>query len=136
MADGSDAGDSVTNLPVENKGRFAKGASGNPSGRPPSARNQLAHHKLKLELAVRDGMSKDKLAKIISKMADMAIAGDTKAARLILDKFISSAVAPDAEVEQKDNSIKILITNATYKAQADSANPPIDVQVQEIKEKH
>lgn len=124
--------DATPNLPATSKGRFPKGISGNAAGRPPSARNEVAHHKLKLELAVRNGMSAARIGRILSKLADMAEAGDKGAIRIILDKFMSSAVAPDAAVEQKDNSIRIVIENATFKAQADKTSPPIDVQVTEL----
>lgn len=120
----------MSDVVVRNEdGKFVEGKSGNPAGRPPSNRNKLAHAKLKLELAVREGMSQDKLTRIISKMADMALAGDTKAARLILDKFISSATAAEDTGEEKSGGITIRIENATF---AKTNTPTIDVEFKEI----
>jgi hypothetical protein len=113
-------------------GKFLEGVSGNPAGRPPGTRNKLVSAKRKLEIAVREGMSADKLKRIIDKMAALALDGDTKAARLILDKFISSATdAEDSDDKgHESRGITIRIENATFA----KTNQPIDVQFQEIKE--
>lgn len=62
-------------------------------------------------------------------MATMAEDGDVKAARLILDKFISSAGADEDDVDAvKGSGITIRIENATFaKTQA-----PVDAQFTEI----
>jgi|SRR5579859_7878495 len=115
---------------VRENGKFVEGVSGNPAGRPPGTRNKLVSVKQKLELAVREGMSKDKLVRIINKMAEMALEGDVKAARLILDKFISSASTGEEEEEKGTGSsgITIRIENATFA----KTTQPIDVEFKEI----
>ena len=132
--------DEKTELPeVKNSGRFPKGVSGNAAGRPPSARNQVAHTKAKLELAVRNGMSAERIGRILTKLADMAEAGDKGAIRIILDKFISSASTTEDVPDAKDNAIRIVITNATFaatKTPADNSSSPIDAEFKEIKEEN
>lgn len=123
----------MTELVVrDDTGKFLEGQSGNPAGRPPGTRNRLVSVKQKLELAVRDGMSAQRLKRIINKMADMAEDGDVKAARLILDKFISPASIGDEQSEDKgQGGITIRIENATFaKTQLPA---PIDVEFTETK---
>jgi hypothetical protein len=117
----------------DDTGKFLEGVSGNPAGRPPGTRNKLVSIKQKLELAVREGMSKDKLVRIINKMADMAIDGDVKAARLIFDKFISSASSSEDTEDQGNESkgITIRIENATF-AKTTTQSTPIDAEFKEI----
>lgn len=101
----------------------------NPAGKPVGTKNKLVNVKRKLELAVREGVSADRIKRIIVKMCDMAESGDTKAARLILDKFISSAGADEEQAEEKHGGITIRIENATFA----KTQPPIDAQFTEIK---
>lgn len=117
----------------DDAGKFTEGQSGNPAGRPPGTRNKLVSVKQKLELAVRDGMTAGRLTRIINKMADMAEKGDVKAARLILDKFISPASIGDEQSEDKgQGGITIRIENATF-AKTQLSPPPIDVEFTENK---
>lgn len=109
-------------------GQLLPGNSGNPAGRPPGIKNKIVSVKRKLELAVRENMSADRIGRIISKMADMAEKGDVKAARLILDKFISSAGADDDGAEQASQGITIRIENATFA----KTQPPIEAHYTEI----
>lgn len=116
----------------DESGKFLEGVSANPAGRPPGTRNKLVSVKRKLELAVREGMSTERLTRIINKMAEMAADGDVKAARLILDKFISSANAGDDDGADKGaQGITIRIENATFAKTNES--PPIDAIFTEIK---
>jgi hypothetical protein len=101
-------------------------ASNNPEGRPVGTKNRLVSIKRKLEIAVREGMSADRLGRIISKMADMAEDGDVKAARLILDKFISSAGGDDEVADKLPQGITIKIENATF-AKLQQSSPPVNV---------
>jgi Family of unknown function (DUF5681) len=111
-------------------GKFLEGVSGNPAGRPAGTRSKLVVLKERLELAVREEMTAAQIGRIISKMAGMAEQGDVKAARLILDKFMSSASVSEESAEDRGNSgITIRIENATFKAQ----NPIIDADFKEVK---
>jgi hypothetical protein len=61
-------------------GRFSKGASGNPAGRPLGSRN---HATLLME-----SLLQGQAEQLIQKTIDMALAGDTNAMRLCLDRII------------------------------------------------
>lgn len=114
-------------------GQFLEGVSGNPAGRPSGSRSKLVKIKEKLEIAVRENMSAARIGRIIEKMADMAEEGDVKAARLILDKFMSGAAAgedPEA-LTQVARGITIRIENATF-AKTSPPTTIIDAQFKEI----
>lgn len=121
----------MTEIAIRDEGgKFLEGASGNPAGRPVGTRSKLVKIKEKLELAVRENMTADRIGRIIHKMADMAEQGDVKAARLILDKFMSSAsTAEDPEDAQVSRGITIRIENATFAKTAS----PIDADFTEVK---
>lgn len=111
-------------------GQFLEGVSGNPAGRPAGSRSKIVKIKEKLELAVREGISAERITKIVIKMAELAEDGDVKAARLILDKFMSgAAIQDDPEDPQASRGITIRIENATF------AKPPttIEAEYKEIK---
>lgn len=111
-------------------GKFLEGVSGNPAGRPLGSRSKLVKIKEKLEIAVREGISADKITRIVIKMATMAEEGDVKAARLILDKFMSSgATQEESEGQEAQRGITIRIENATF-AKTPTA---IDAEFKEIK---
>lgn len=115
----------------DESGQFLEGVSGNPAGRPVGSRSKLVKIKEKLEIAVRENINAERIGRIINKMATLAEEGDVKAARLILDKFISSASAgedPEAQTSH-DRGITIRIENATF---AKQAPPIIDAQFKEV----
>lgn len=121
--------DEIVVAPRDEQGKFLEGVSGNPAGRPPGTRNKLITIKQKLEIAVRNGMSADRLGRIIDKMAKMAEDGDVKAARLILDKFISSATTGEENPEDRAlGGITIRIENATFA----KTPPTIEAEFKEI----
>jgi hypothetical protein len=66
-----------------NKGRFSKGASGNPSGRPRGSPNKA---RLLME-ALLEGEAQELIRKVI----DLAKDGDTQALRLCLDRLMPAA---------------------------------------------
>jgi hypothetical protein len=95
-------------------GKFPKGVSGNPSGRPKGKRNELTEIKQDLEIAVRKSLSAAKITRIVEKLVELAEDGNVKAAKLILDKVISNA----KDVDDVDNAgvggITIRIENHTF----------------------
>ncbi len=116
----------------DDSGKFLEGASGNPTGRPVGSRSKLVKIKEKLEIAVRENISADRIQRIVIKMADMAEKGDVKAAGLIFKTFLSQAQAGEDPDDPKEASrgITIRIENATFA----KTPPTIDAQFTEIKE--
>lgn len=93
-------------------GRFLAGVSGNPVGRPKGKRNRITELQQDLEIAIREHVPTEVLKNIITSMAAEALAGNTKAAKLIMDKFIPNAKDRD-ELEQGQRAINIIIQNLT-----------------------
>lgn len=110
-------------------GRWVKGQSGNPNGRPKGKRNELTELQQDLEIAVRKSISSAKVVKIVEKMVEMAEQGDVKAAKLILDKVIPNAT-PQDDGNGDNGGITIRIENATLLAQ--QPQQAIDVTVTPI----
>lgn len=115
---------------ARNSGQWIAGQSGNPAGRPKNKKNELTELKQDLEIAVRKNVSAERVARIVSKMADMAENGDVKAAKLILDKFLSNPKDSE-DVDMGTGGIVIRIENATFKAQNEESNV-IDVTPTEV----
>lgn len=111
-------------------GMWQPGQSGNPKGRPKGSKNHLSELKRELELAVRDGINPKVIRQIIESMAELAIAGDVKAAKLLLDKLVSNAGGGD---EEQGTAPKIVfeIKNLTLKHPIEDAQV-ITVEAQEI----
>lgn len=103
----------------DDKGRFPKGVSGNPLGRPKG--RHLADLKMDLEIAVRDNISPARIVKILNKMADMAENGSVAAAKLILDKTISNASAGEDGASSGERFVIFRVENVTI--QRDKPTP-------------
>jgi len=104
------------------KGRFVKGVSGNPNGRPKGSRNRIVEQKLALEEAVRDHVSPKHIRSLLKKMYDMAMEGDVSAGKYILDKFISNAKVEET-ADAEDKGIQIVVKNATFKVTGEETKP-------------
>jgi hypothetical protein len=106
------------------KGKWGKGKSGNPRGRPPTASRprDIVTLKNDLELAVRDCLSATKVTQVVNRMLEIAIHHpDTKsaisAAKIILDMSISKAAVQEAVAQRAP--INIIIENATLAKQTE-----------------
>jgi hypothetical protein len=110
----------------DDTGRFQPGQSGNPLGRPRKA--DIVELKHSMEIALREHVKPEDLRKILKTIVLKAQAGDVKAAKLILEFFISKARdtedAPDAAKQYV-----FQIENATFGA---VQNGPRDIEVQVI----
>jgi hypothetical protein len=96
-------------------GRFPKGVSGNPLGRP--KKTTLRNLQQDLEIAFREHLGVDRVKRIVNRMADMAEQGDVKAAKLIFDKLIPNATNGESDDGEKAPQVHFVITNATFAAQ-------------------
>lgn len=114
-------------------GTFPKGVSGNPAGRALGTKTQLVQIKQQLEAAVRARISPTKIGQIVDKMIDLALEGNVKAAKLILDKTISPAAVTEEE-ESGDTKYVFVIKNATFKkeAQALPVAESVDAEFTEV----
>lgn len=110
----------------DENGRFLKGQSGNPAGRPVGTKNQIVQLKQDLELAVRKNVVTKDIQDIVYAMVREAKAGSVGAAKLILDKTISNAKDPE-DPESGSGGVRIVIENFTMQAAAESNHPaPIE----------
>lgn len=108
----------MNELVRDGSGRFPKGMSGNPAGRPTGRKNEIVQLKQEMELAIRSHVHPEKLKKIIEKMINKAMNGNIAAAKLIFDHFLSKATETEDAVKDS-GGITIRIENATFKAQAE-----------------
>lgn len=101
------------------KGKWVKGQSGNPKGKPKDLRT-IAVLKNDLELAVREKLSPATVSRVINRMVDIALNDPEpkhaiSAAKLIVDMAISKAAVQE-QANQRP-AISIIIENATMAAQ-------------------
>lgn len=100
----------------DHKGRFPKGVSGNPLGRAKGTKNRITLARLLLEEELREQLSTNG-PKIMRKAIKMALEGDDKIMRVLLDKMLATPKGDDA-ADAKDNEVRINITNLTSGAPA------------------
>lgn len=88
----------VTSTP---KGRFLKGVSGNPAGRPKGSKNKITLMKLALEGELRAQLSPH-MADILTQAIQKAKQGDPAMIKLLLDKTVPTTKAADDEAPAKE----------------------------------
>ena len=97
----------------DKQGRFPKGQSGNPRGRPLGAKNRIVKAKQELEVLLREEIvNADQIRNVWLSMLAEAQNGNVSAAKLILDKVMSNARV-DEEVSAEGSGITIKIENVT-----------------------
>lgn len=83
----------------DEKGKWLKGHSGNPAGRPIGSKNKITLMKLALEEAFRNDTFEDVL-EVLGMVVEQAKAGDKASQRLVWDSAVSKgAGAQDKEVK-------------------------------------
>jgi hypothetical protein len=88
----------TSNRTVE--GKFVKGMSGNPSGRPKGSKNQLTLLKQSLEVQLREQAAPE-LPEVMQKAVELALAGDRTMIKLLLELHMSKGIAEDREVRDQ-----------------------------------
>jgi hypothetical protein len=78
----------------KNDGQFKPGESGNPSGRPKGAKNQITLLKESLELALRT-QSEPRMGEILDKAMELALQGDRTMLKLLIELHMSKGTTQD-----------------------------------------
>jgi Family of unknown function (DUF5681) len=82
-----------TNNPVTEKGRFKKGSSGNPSGRPAGSRNQTT--------LIVEQLLEGEAENLTRKLVELAMKGNIQALRLCMDRLVPARKERPIELELK-----------------------------------
>ena len=120
--------------PRDDKGRFPAGVSGNPAGRAKGTKNRITLERLLLEEKLRGALSEEG-PKIMKKAIKMALEGNDKVMRVLLDKMLATPKGDDSD-NAPDRDIKILVQNLTSQAPDRPALEGTVVQTQITKETH
>jgi hypothetical protein len=109
-------------------GRFIKGQSGNPKGRPKGVRNHIVALRESTEVALREYMSTPENAKKALKALDalfeQAADGEIAAMKLLFDKILPQARAgADDGGGEKQKPVAVQIINQT----AEQATTPVTI---------
>lgn len=86
----------------EEDGKFKKGVSGNPKGRPKGSKNAITLLRQSLELELRERAAPD-VSAVLDKAIELALDGNTAMIKLLLDLHMTKG-APD-EREAKERTI-------------------------------
>lgn len=108
----------------DEKGRFPAGVSGNPAGRTKGAKNRITLERLLLEEQLRTTLSTEG-PKLMKKAVKMALDGNDRVMRVLLDKMLATPKGDDSENAQ-DRDVKVIIQNLTTQNPSQQARPPIE----------
>lgn len=106
--------------PRDDKGRFPAGVSGNPGGRAKGTKNRITLERLLLEEQLRTALSTDG-PKLLAKAVKMAMSGNDRVMRVLLDKMLATPKGDDSE-GAADRDVKVIIQNLT----SSPTRPPIE----------
>jgi hypothetical protein len=96
-------------------GRFVKGQSGNPAGRPKGSKNTITIQKLLVEEAFRAAES-DAIAEVLQRIVQQALDGDKASQKLVWE----ASVSKQALAEDKQGGSKQQITVHTMNVSKDN----------------
>lgn len=115
----SDSAVVVTETRDPTTGKFLKGKSGNPNGRPPSIRAKIGLNQALMEDFVRGRVPAKDVLKVVQQTFRDALSDNPKVSapnrKLVFEFFIQKPRDVEA-VEDKSNNVVIRIENATFKA--------------------
>jgi hypothetical protein len=105
----------------DEEGKFVAGRSGNPRGRPRGGKNRITQLKQNLEIAVREAISTQDIVDVMKAMVEEAKNGSVTAQKAVLEHFVSKAKEGE-DIEAAQAGIKIIVQNATFKAENSSSD--------------
>lgn len=111
-------------------GKFVKGKSGNPAGRPKGRKNRITVLKQDLEIAIREQLSEEVIQSVVQSMIVEALNGNVGAGKLILDKVMSNARIEEDEKEH-GGGLRVVIENATFESLNKGGDNIIEGKVEE-----
>ena len=108
----------IERVPVkrDSRGRFPVGVSGNPVGRAKGTKNRITLARLMLEEILRESLT-EKGPALMKKAIAMAMKGDDKIMRVLLDKMLASPRGEDS-ADAKDTEVRVTVHNLTSGAPA------------------
>jgi hypothetical protein len=117
-APAADTPPATTESSLPSDGRFQKGKSGNPSGRPRGRRNKITKLTEKLEVAVRKQVDPQHVINVLNELYIEAVAGNMAAAKTFLDYTLSKPTVQKEEQGETDKAptIRIVVENFTHGA--------------------
>jgi len=111
----SDTTSQETSLVRDNStGRFVKGISGNPNGRPKGSKNKVTMLKLMVEEAVREDNA-DKMLQVANLIVNQALEGDKDSQKLVWASIMSKSAADNSVAGKESVQINISTTDSASK---------------------
>jgi len=95
-------------------GRFLKGISGNPNGRPKGSKNKVTMLKLMVEEAVREDNA-DKMLQVANLIVNQALEGDKDSQKLVWASIMSKSAADNSVAGKESVQINISTTDSAPK---------------------
>lgn len=95
-------------------GRFLKGVSGNPNGRPKGSKNKVTMLKLMVEEAVREDNA-DKMLQVANLIVNQALEGDKDSQKLVWASIMSKSAADNTVAGKESVQINISTTDSASK---------------------
>lgn len=93
-------------------GRYVKGQSGNPAGRPKGSKNIITVQKLMLEEAFRYSTEED-MGKVLALVVKQALTGDKAAQKLVWDACVSKQNFGEDKTAGTKQQINVTTMNVT-----------------------
>lgn len=109
----------------DSEGKFVKGSSGNPLGRPTGSKNRITLLKIMGEQAVRED-NLDDMLKVCREVINAALQGDQSSRKLVWEAMISKGINEQKEAKDKVqitiNSVEAASKNVTIEGEAEDVN--------------
>lgn len=116
----------------DNLGKFVKGVSGNPKGKPKGAKSRTTLLRLAIEeMTLRE--TAGQMPEIVQKALEMAKEGDQAIIKLLLSDLLKSARVQDrAEDDEEKGKTTIKVTINNYTGPKSATKPAIDADFSSV----